>query len=637
MKTEFNSMTKKQHKEANDIVHYLLPKLSNLGFNFEVDSATINSGRLRGDCWLLDETNKIGLIEAKPTDTVIGDMNWKDAMRQGRLKATIEQFPFYVVTNCKQYTRFYNSETDEEISIDMLVITNFVTLDVFKKLCSKITKSNSNLSTSSTVDINTHTQYDFSNTLKLMRNKYRGVGIDNDKLISPTISFIIIKYISELESELRTLPKHIKLWDDFPKDNIRDGVLGFVNNLWKEEEYSGNKYFDFKNLINFPSELTNVTYTDIYKELSSYHFHGGMPFDIFGSVYEEYATKTAKQEFGEYYTRRHITTIAAQMLLMDVSYIAKDLKIGDPACGTGGFLTEAFQYLNSKTKNKEQKELLKKNTFYGYDSNKESINRTKLNMFLSGDGHNNIHHIKDSLEWNDRLGWSENSFDYILANPPMGKYDGSVDTNTFNYSSKKRMETLFLEKIVQSLKIGGKACIVVNDGPLENPTFSDFRKNLLFDVQIKSIVSLNKWVFAPYTKEKTYLVFIEKKEKEQMPTGEIKISHQSEPIYHFILDYDGFAASDNRYRTKYHDDIPELETQLTYLFSGLKPETRMVNSVEKLDDLHGWKSKFISMDQISNNKFILTSEKYLRSEQNIDFEELSALLDSKISKIKDLL
>lgn len=626
----------KKHTEANDIVQFLLPTLSKLGFNYEVDTTTPKSGRLRGDCWLIEDNQRIGLIEAKPTDTVIGDTNWKDAMRQGKLKASIESFPFYIVTNCKQYTRFYNSCTDEEISIDMLAITNFVTLNTLKKLNTNITESNNNYSTSISKNIAVHTQSDFSNTLKLMRNKYRAVGIDNDKLIGPTISFIIVKYISELETELRTLPKHIKLWDDFPKDNIKDGVHQFVNNLWKEEEYSENNYFDFENLIEFPNELTNMTYTDIYNELSKYHFHGGMPFDIFGSVYEEYATKTAKQEFGEYYTRRHITTIAARMLLMNVSHISEDLKIGDPACGTGGFLTEAFQYLNNKTKNKKEKTLLKKKIFYGFDSNRESINRTKLNMFLSGDGHNHIHHIRDSLDWNKNIGWAENSFDYILANPPMGKYDGNTDTDAFSYSSKKRMESLFLEKIVKSLKVGGRACIVVNDGPLENPSFSEFRKKLLFDVTIHAIVSLNKWVFAPYTKEKTYLVFLEKNDKEELPTGEIRLSHQNTPIYHFILDYDGFAQSDNRYKTKYHDDIPELELQLTRLFSNLEVESRKVNSVEKEDKLHGWKSKFVDMDQISKNKYILTSEKYLRNEESIDFEELTALLDAKISEIKEL-
>ena len=625
-------------KEANDIVHFLLPKLDKLGFSFEVDTSTVNTQRLRGDCWLLDkDNNRIGLIEAKSTYSVIGDNDWKDAMRQGKIKASSEGFPFYIVTNCNQYTRFYNSYSDEEICIDMLVITNLVNIETLLKLNQTINPTNSNYSTSKSISVKEHTQQEFTQTLRLIRNKYRSVGLDKDKLISPTISFIIIKYISELENETQTLPKNIQLWDAFPIENIKSSINQFRKSLWHDKEYQNNRYADFKNLIHFPEELTNQTYIDIYKELSAYNFHGSIKFDIFGAVYEEYATKNAKQQFGEYYTRRHITTIAARMLLLNVQSISENTKIGDPACGTGGFLTEAFQYLDSTIQDKTQKELLKTNTFWGFDSNVESINRTKLNMFLSGDGHNNINHIQDSLKWDSKIGWKENTFDYILANPPMGKYDGTAPTESFFYSTQKRMETLFLEKIVRSLKFGGRACVVVNDGPLENPSFAEFRKKFLLDVTVEAIVSLNKWVFAPYTKEKTYLVFFKKKYPSELPTGEMRLTIQTEPIYHYILDYDGFAQSDNRYRTKYHDDIPELEMQLKLLFSGLQPEERKVNSVEQQDNLFGWKSLFVNMKDIEQNMYILTSEKYLRNETYIDFNSLLKKIDTSILEIERLL
>ena len=81
----------------------------------------------------------------------------------------------------------------------------------------------------------------------------------------------------------------------------------------------------------------------------------------------------------------------------------------------------------------------------------------------------------------------------------------------------------------------------------------DFRIKLLKKCNIHAIVSLNKFAFAPYTKEKTYVLFMQKKQEREI--GKI----QSKPIWHFILDYDGYANSDKRYRTKYHDDIPELE------------------------------------------------------------------------------
>jgi hypothetical protein len=67
--------------------------------------------------------------------------------------------------------------------------------------------------------------------------------------------------------------------------------------------------------------------------------------------------------------------------------------------------------------------------------------------------------------------------------------------------------------------------------------------------------------FAPYTKEKTYILFLQRKEKDKIQTF---------PIWHFILDYDGFANSDKRFRTKYHDDLPELEEKFDGAMSLLR-------------------------------------------------------------------
>ena len=348
--------------------------------------------------------------------------------------------------------------------------------------------------------------------------------------------------------------------------DLKTGFKIMVDQIWGDKsEYKDNDYKDFKNLIKFPDVLKNDYFKKIYKELDWYPFHGAK-FDLFGVIYEEFASQKKKQEFGEFYTRRNITGMVSRLLLRNETS-PSDLKICDPACGSGGFLTEAYKTLiNNYSQigklNPDTETKLKTDIFWGYDNDEKSVARTKLNMFLVGDGHVHIYKTEDSL-----IGWNQKEFDYILTNPPIGTYKGEADIRNFDFTNEKRYELLFTEKIIKATKFGGEIATVINDGALEAPSRENFRKKLLQICNIYAIIILPKFEFAPYTKEKTYILFMQKKQEEEI--GEIQIQKKSEgdiekifqkfPIWHFILDYDGYANSDKRYKTKYHDDIPELE------------------------------------------------------------------------------
>jgi len=373
--------------------------------------------------------------------------------------------------------------------------------------------------------------------------------------------------------------------------------------------------------------------------LNGFHFHG-CNFDLYGSIYEEFASQTKKKEFGEFYTRRHITGVVARLLLRN-EITGRDLKICDPACGTGGFLTEAYKSLktNYSMNGKLNKEVIKKlenDTFWGLDNDEKSVARTKLNMFLVGDGHTHIYEIDDSLgDWNGSIGWQENRFDYIMTNPPMGKYEGGARIEDFDFTNEKRYELLFAEKIIKATKPGGEIAVVTNDGALEAPSRENFRKKILQHCDIYAIISLTKFAFAPYTKEKTYVLFMRKKQKEDVDT------FQEFPIWHFIVDYDGFANSDKRYRTKYHDDLPELEekfdeaVKLANFYLSVKERferergnfEREINEREKDEGLTGMKFGYVEMVKITDENFHnLLTEFHLRPIKihEIKFEDLEA-------------
>ena len=123
----------------------------------------------------------------------------------------------------------------------------------------------------------------------------------------------------------------------------------------------------------------------------------GCGFDLFGAVYEKFASPKEKKDFGQYFTRRHYTHILSKILLRNEQYFDENhkFKVLDFACGTGGFLTEGFKVLQSSyaktnTLTPEAETFLESDCFYGIDVRKENISRTKLNMFLVGDGHTNM-------------------------------------------------------------------------------------------------------------------------------------------------------------------------------------------------------------------------------------------------------
>jgi type I restriction-modification system DNA methylase subunit len=657
-------------EETNDIVKYLIPKLDAVGIskeNYKVDVRTEKTGLKRGDVWISKkkqgersfDKNIRALIEAKHRNCMIGDMDWRDAMKQGKEKALKQELTFYIVTNCISDFRYYNAFNDEEIKLDGRTLTRLQAFEVLERIYSQANEYNSYVVHKASKSIVPFSEKKFRTTLKNLADVYRSAGLKKgDERIDPTVSFVVLKYIGEKERDVRTLPKPIRLWPELlvmtsdESADLRGEFDKIMTQLWGEEsEYKDNIYRDFKDLLSFPRKLKNEHYKKIVRELDSFHFHG-CNFDLFGSIYEEFASQSKKKEFGEFYTRRHITGLVAKLLLRN-EITGRDLKICDPACGTGGFLTEAYKSLignfsiNGKLNKVVEKKLIN-DTFWGLDNDEKSVARTKLNMFLAGDGHTHIYEVDDSLlGWDESRRWKENAFDYVMTNPPMGKYEGAASIEDFRFTNEKRYELLFTEKIIKATKHGGEMAVVTNDGALEAPSRESFRRNVLQHCDICAIISLTKFAFAPYTKEKTYVLFMRKKQK-----GDIG-RMQEFPIWHFIVDYDGFANSDKRYRTKYHDDLAELEEKFdeaVKLARGWPTDRRKfttqrgnyeraVNQREATEELTGMKCGYVEMHKVSQANFYnLLSEFHLRpiSVNKITETEFDANVVSVLDQVKEI-
>lgn len=411
------------------------------------------------------------------------------------------------------------------------------------------------------------TQKDFHNIINKLKNLYRQIPEiqNNDDLsINFTVSFVALKMIME---------KQGISWEAIrePKDILEnvDQIIGRRANREIKQKY-GDIFAivdkDGTETFNFYSLLDNIDVREKSEEISNdesvimqiYHEFEAIPekdlsIDLFGEVYECLASKKTKSLLGEYFTRRHIIQAIVRMFLSEdeIYNIVEYRKlIADPCCGTGGFLTESFKYIRDYC-DKNHPDLdtsdLAQQIIIGYDINNNSIGRTRINMTLAGDGFSDIQRL-NSLTSSNMVG----NVDYILTNVPYGKGDYAISDPNSNdaflkSNNNKRLELNFVIKVIQMLKVGGRASIIVPEGLLEAPTLAAFREYLFKQCKITTIISLPKFAFAPYTKWKTYVIFIEKR---ITPLNSIEdVFSKNENIWAYIVDNDGYANSDKRFAT----------------------------------------------------------------------------------------
>lgn len=482
------------------------------------------------------------------------------------------------------------------------------------------------------------TQKDFHNIINKLKNTYRQIPEiqNNDDLsINFTVSFVALKMIMEKQGISWNTIKE-------PKDILDsvDQIIGRRANSDIKHKYSdifvivdeeGNETFNFYVLldnIDVREKSEGIT-NDESVIMQVYHEFEVIPekdlsIDLFGEVYECLASKKTKSLLGEYFTRRHIIQAIVRMFLPEdeIYNIVEYRKlIADPCCGTGGFLTESFKYIRDYCE-KNHPDLdtvdLAQQIIIGYDINNNSIGRTRINMTLAGDGFSDIQRLNSLTS-----SIMAEDVDYILTNVPYGKGDYAINNPNSNdaflkSNNNKRLELNFVIKVIEMLKVGGRASIIVPEGLLEAPTLATFREYLFKQCKITTIISLPKFAFAPYTKWKTYVIFIEKRIS---PLKSIEdVFAKNENIWAYIVDNDGYANSDKRFSTSLkckdgswkHDELRDYVDK-----DGVKQSAKIVQKYEARDEdeeevyynewneaIIGKKYGFINIKEIAKKKTI---------------------------------
>lgn len=209
---------------------------------------------------------------------------------------------------------------------------------------------------------------------------------------------------------------------------------------------------------------------------------------------------------GEFYTPRAVTDFVVKMVDPKVGE-----SIADFACGTGGFLVSALNYMKEEVSNTSSNEILQK-SFYGVEKKSLPYLLCTTNMLLHDINEPQI--IRgNSLEKNVRDYEDNDKFDVILMNPPYGGTEKkSVQQNFPVELRNSETADLFMVEILYRLKENGRVGIVLPDGFLfgQDNTKTAIKKKLIEECNLHTIVRLPGSIFAPYTSIATNLLFFDK-------------------------------------------------------------------------------------------------------------------------------
>ena len=267
--------------------------------------------------------------------------------------------------------------------------------------------------------------------------------------------------------------------------------------------------------------------------------------DVKGVAFEQFMDGFFKGDFGQYFTPREVIKFAVDMLTP-----TNDDLVLDPACGSGGFLLyaldavreEASQYHaeNSPEHFRHWHDFALTQLF-GIEINEEICRVAKMNMILHDDGHGNVVDEDALRPANDlfkrNAGLKLGSFDLVLTNPPFGAtveraahpYLGGYDLGQTKPDAKGRRkpregqksEILFIERVWDFLRPGGRAAIVLPDGVLYNKTLHYVRDFMFERFELLAIVSLPALAFSHYgAGVKASVVFLRKRDDGEEPSDD---------------------------------------------------------------------------------------------------------------------
>ena len=363
-------------------------------------------------------------------------------------------------------------------------------------------------------------------------------GVD---VFNEVFKLIYAKLYDEIEAKTSRPDQEI-LFRKY-KDPVK--TYGQINQLFKKsmQEWPG-VFYEQEDIRLSPEHLSVVV-----GELEKARLFGS-DLSIIDEAFEYLIPEVAKGKKGQYFTPRHVINMAVKMLNPK-----PDEYIIDPAVGSGGFLISAMNWVRDEHLNSsdEAKKRYAKEHLWGIDFADEISKVSRALMLIAGDGRSHLFKLNslDPREWQgedaDKLAaraeltkrlqklpeHSENednkktfrhlNFDVLLTNPPFAgeiKDQGVLRQYFFGRKNgklvnKAERHILFIERVLDLVKPGGRIAIVLPQGVLNNTNMQNIREWIFDKARILAVVGLHGNTFKPHTGTKTSVLFLQKWSKDE--------------------------------------------------------------------------------------------------------------------------
>ena len=342
-------------------------------------------------------------------------------------------------------------------------------------------------------------------------------------------------------------------WDALLKlegDELETHYRHTLMELGKRSGMLGLIFRKAQNKIQDPAKLRRLIVDLIDKEQWS-----SLSADVKGDAYEGLLQKNAedvKGGAGQYFTPRPL--IAA---MVDVVAPQPGQAICDPACGTGGFLLAAHDYVAKHHQlDRAQKKKLKSGTFFGIELVDSVTRLCAMNLLLHGIGGD----LEEDLPvvTKDALAGKHGEYEIVLANPPFGKKSSVTIVNEAGESSKESLtinrddfwattsnkQLNFLQHIFTILKQHGRAAVVLPDNVLfEGGAGETIRRELLKQADVHTLLRLPTGIF--YAQGvKANVLFFDRKPAQETPWTKQLWIYDLRTNLHFTLKENTLKRSD---------------------------------------------------------------------------------------------
>ena len=389
------------------------------------------------------------------------------------------------------------------------------------------------------------------------------------------------EYRNQSEPEKFAIDRHTLRWSEFkhmPAEDMLQHVQGKVFPFLKDLNGSESRFtHHMKNavfIIPKPALLVEAVKTidEIFAVMEKDSQEKGQAFqDIQGDVYEFLLSEIATAgKNGQFRTPRHIIKLMADLVQPQLGH-----KIADPACGSGGFLLGAYQYIVTELATKAgtrdlvpdedgfmrssvaagltvDAQAILAASLWGYDIDSTMVRLGLMNLMMHGID-------EPHIDYRDTLSKSYNEeaqYDIVMANPP---FTGSIDKGDINENlnlDTTKTELLFVENIYRLLKKGGTAGVIVPQGVLfgSGKAFRELRQKLVERCDLKAVIALPSGVFKPYAGVATAILLFTKvwgaKDKVTKPA--------TEHVWFYDMRADGYSLDDKRTKQADSGDLQDI-------------------------------------------------------------------------------